>query len=117
MPLFIIIKYQLTTCMAAKWISLRTLSQIVNLEKKINFQTGLFKQFPNPEAQQNRDNADISVTALDKRLNIHNEQGEVTHDGSTHESQTAAWEGALQVPHTTFTSAVENSGMVHNNHI
>lgn len=66
------------------------LSQKVNLAKNINFKTDLSKQFPNPEAQQVRDNTDINVMALDKRLNIHNEQGEVTHDGSKHEGQAVA---------------------------
>lgn len=82
----------------------------------MNFKTDLSKQSSNPEAQV-RDNTDINVMALDRRLNIHNDQGEVTHDGSTHEGQPVAWEGALEPSHTTFTSAVENSGMVHNKHV
>lgn len=66
------------------------LSQKVNLAKKINFKTDLSKQFPNPEAQQIRDNTDINVMALDKRLDTPNEQGEVTCDGRTLEGQAAA---------------------------
>lgn len=64
--------------MAAKWISLRTLSQKVNLAKKINFKTDLSKQFPNSKAQQIRDSTDINMMALDKRLHIHSE-----HNGNT----------------------------------